>query len=195
MYPGRGSLLLTGQIGNVMKESAQAALSLVKTMAECEGIDVRGLMKNDIHVHVPAGAIPKDGPSAGVSIFTALVSLLTNRHVRSDVAMTGEITLRGLVLPIGGVKEKVLAAQQAGIKTVILPAQNEKDLADVPEETKRTLTFVFASTIDDVLSAALKPETKRKRKKGSCLMPLEHGFGSGISTPMLRGLPGPYFRA
>lgn len=161
MYPGRGGLLLTGQIGNVMKESAQAALSLVKTMAENEDIDVRGLMKNDIHVHVPAGAIPKDGPSAGVSIFTALMSLLANRSVRPDVAMTGEITLRGLVLPIGGVKEKVLAAQQAGIKTVILPAQNEKDLVDVPEDTRCALKFVFAKTVDDVLSAALKPHRKR----------------------------------
>jgi len=163
MYPGRGGLLLTGQIGNVMKESAQAALSLVKTMAEHEDIDVRGLMKNDIHIHVPAGAIPKDGPSAGVSIFTALMSLLTNRTVRPDVAMTGEITLRGLVLPIGGVKEKVLAAQQAGIKTVIMPAQNEKDLVDVPAETRRALKFVFAKTVDDVLLAALKPEKKKRQ--------------------------------
>ena len=162
MYPGRGSLLLTGQIGNVMKESAQAALSLVKTMAENEDIDVRGLVKNDIHIHVPAGAIPKDGPSAGVSIFTSLMSLLINRSVRPDVAMTGEITLRGLVLPIGGVKEKVLAAQQAGIKTVILPAQNEKDLVDVPADTKKHLNFVFVKTVDDVLSAALKPERKSR---------------------------------
>ncbi|MCK5114007.1 MAG: AAA family ATPase, partial [Phycisphaerae bacterium] len=164
MYPGRGGLMLTGQLGNVMSESAQAALSLVKTMAENEGIDVRGLMKNDIHIHVPAGAIPKDGPSAGVSIFTALMSMLIERPVRSDVAMTGEITLRGLVLPIGGVKEKVLAAQQAGIKTVILPAQNEKDLVDVPAETQKALNFVFAKTVDDVLTAALKPEKKRRRK-------------------------------
>lgn len=159
---GKQNLILTGQLGDVMKESAQAALSYVRANAKALGIEESLLKDRDIHVHVPAGATPKDGPSAGVAIVTALVSLLTGRPVRSDVAMTGEITLRGKVLPIGGVKEKTLAARRAGIKTVILPARNEKDLADVPETLSRDLHFVFANTIDDALAAALKSGPRRR---------------------------------
>jgi ATP-dependent Lon protease len=154
-YPGKSGLQLTGQIGDVMKESAQAALSLVRSQTETINPDF-DFAKNDIHIHVPAGAVPKDGPSAGVAMFTALVSLLSRRPVRADVAMTGEITLRGLVMPIGGVKEKVLAAKRAGIKRVILPKRNEKDLVDVPPEAKTGLKFFFADTVDDVIRHALQ---------------------------------------
>jgi ATP-dependent Lon protease len=157
-FPGKGATTLTGQIGNVMKESMQAALSLVRTRAAALGIAPEAFSENDLHVHVPSGAIPKDGPSAGVSMFTALASLFANRRVRSDVAMTGEITLRGLVLPIGGLKEKSLAALRAGIPNVIVPKLNEKDLADVPAEAKEKIHFTLAETVDDVLAAALEPE-------------------------------------
>jgi len=139
-----------------MKESAQAALSLVKSRCQELGIAPDALKDTDIHIHVPAGAVPKDGPSAGVAMFTAIASLFTDRTVRSDVAMTGEITLRGLVLPIGGQKEKTLAAQRAGVKTVIIPKLNEKDLPDVPAEVKEKLEFVLAETVDEVLAAALE---------------------------------------
>jgi ATP-dependent Lon protease len=157
--PGSGRLILTGQLGDVMKESAQAALSLVKARLSLPenrtaGID---LDKSDIHVHVPAGATPKDGPSAGVAMFVALTSLLSGRPVRSDVAMTGEISLRGLVLPIGGVKEKVLAALRAGITTVLLPARNERDLEDIPADARAQVTFVLLQQVDDALQAALEP--------------------------------------
>jgi ATP-dependent Lon protease len=155
--PGRGKLILTGQLGDVMKESAQAALTLVKSRAGEFGIDTAELQKSDIHVHVPAGAIPKDGPSAGVAMFLALTSLLTGRTIRSDTAMTGEISLRGLVLPIGGVKEKVLAAIQAGIATVMLPARNRKDIDDVPEKARNRVRFVWLERVDDVIAAALNP--------------------------------------
>ena len=131
--PGNGQLILTGQLGEVMKESAQAALSLVKTRAEATRPRSFDFEKRDLHVHLPAGAIPKDGPSAGVAMFMALASLLTGRKVRSDIAMTGEISLRGLVLPVGGIKEKTLAALRAGIHTVMLPARNRKDLEEMPE--------------------------------------------------------------
>jgi len=154
--PGKGSLTLTGQLGDVMKESAQAALSYLRSKADHLGIPANFLEKTDIHIHFPAGAIPKDGPSAGVTILTALVSLLSGIRVRSDVAMTGEATLRGLVLPVGGIKEKVLAAHRAGIKRVIMPARNEKDLVDVPEQARKELEFVFATHMDDVLGAALE---------------------------------------
>ena len=157
-YPGKGNILLTGQIGDVMKESAQAALSLVKSRCQDVGISADAFKNTDIHIHVPAGAVPKDGPSAGVAMFTAIASLFSDRPVRSDVAMTGEITLRGLVLPIGGLKEKTLAAQRAGVQTVIIPKLNEKDLPDVPAEVKEKLEFVLAETVDEVLAAAL--ETK-----------------------------------
>jgi ATP-dependent Lon protease len=153
--PGAGKLILTGQLGDVMKESAQAALSLIKVRAQSLGIQPEMLEKSHIHVHVPAGATPKDGPSAGVAMFTALASLLTNRPVRSDVAMTGEISLRGLVLPIGGVKEKVLAALRAGITTVMLPARNQRDLEDIPAEAREKIKFVWLDLVDDALAAAL----------------------------------------
>jgi len=156
--PGAGKLILTGQLGDVMKESAQAALSLVKGRAAKLGIDAVTLEKSDIHVHVPAGATPKDGPSAGVAMFLALTSLLTQRPVRSDTAMTGEISLRGLVLPIGGVKEKVLAAMRAGITRVMLPSRNRKDLEDVPAEAREKLEFVWLETVDDAVSAALEAQ-------------------------------------
>jgi ATP-dependent Lon protease len=153
---GKGSLTLTGQLGDVMKESAQAALSYLRSKAEGLGIPLNFLERTDLHIHFPAGAIPKDGPSAGVTILTALVSLLTGIRVRSDVAMTGEVTLRGLVLPVGGIKEKVLAAHRAGIKRVILPARNEKDLVDVPEQARKEMGFVFATHMDEVLAAAME---------------------------------------
>jgi ATP-dependent Lon protease len=155
--PGSGKLILTGQLGDVMKESAQAALSLAKARASSLGVDPGLFEKSDIHVHVPAGAIPKDGPSAGVAMFIALASLLTGRTVRSDTAMTGEISLRGLVLPIGGVKNKVLAAVRAGITTVMLPERNKKDFEDVPEAARDAVRFVWLSTVDDAVEAALEP--------------------------------------
>ncbi len=155
-YPGKGNVTLTGQIGNVMKESAQAALSLVRSRDGEIGVKPEDFRDMDIHVHVPAGAVPKDGPSAGVAMFTALASLFSNTPVRSDVAMTGEITLRGLVLPIGGLKEKSLAALRAGISTVIIPKLNEKDLVDVPEEAKQKIKFVPVESVDEVLRIALE---------------------------------------
>jgi len=153
--PGRGELILTGQLGDVMKESARAAISLVKTNAVGLGIDPAVFETSDVHIHVPAGAIPKDGPSAGVALTTALVSLLAGKPVKKDLAMTGEISLRGLVLPVGGIKEKVLAARRAGIRTVCLPARNEKDYEDIPEDTRKALRFVWISDIDQVLREAL----------------------------------------
>jgi ATP-dependent Lon protease len=157
LVPGSGRLILTGQLGEVMKESAQAALSLVKSKYRTLGLDPAIFEKNDIHVHVPAGAIPKDGPSAGVAMFIALASLLTGRSVRADTAMTGEISLRGLVLPVGGIKEKVLAALHAGVKRVMLPARNRKDWDDIPEEARKALEFVWLDWVDDALAAAVEP--------------------------------------
>jgi ATP-dependent Lon protease len=150
-------LILTGMLGDVMRESAQAAVSYVRSNAERLGIPPRVFEGQTIHVHVPAGAIPKDGPSAGVTMVTAIASLVTGRPVRSDVAMTGEITLRGKVLPVGGIKEKVLAAHRHGIATVILPRRNERDLEDVPPELARAIEFVFADTAEEVLARALAP--------------------------------------
>jgi ATP-dependent Lon protease len=155
--PGKGRLILTGQLGDVMKESAQAALSLLKVRGGLLGIEQSVFDTSDIHLHVPAGAIPKDGPSAGVAMFIALASLFTGRTVRSDIAMTGEISLRGLVLPIGGVKNKVLAAVRAGIKTVMLPERNRRDFEDIPEAAREAVKFVWMSTVDDALAAALSP--------------------------------------
>ena len=152
---GKGKLTLTGQLGDVMKESATAALTYVRAHAVDLGIDSEFNSNSDIHVHVPAGAIPKDGPSAGVSMVTSLVSLLRNIPVKQKVAMTGEITLRGNVLPIGGVKEKVTAAHRAGIKEIILPDLNRKDLEDVPTHVAKDLTFHFAKEIGDVLNVAV----------------------------------------
>jgi ATP-dependent Lon protease len=153
---GKGKLMLTGQLGDVMKESATAALSYVRANAERFGISRTFVDGSDIHIHVPAGAMPKDGPSAGVTMLSALVSLLTGVRVRHDVAMTGEITLRGRVLPIGGLKEKVLAAHRAGIKRVIVPERNRADLEEVPDEIKKSLEFVFVSKMDEVIEAALE---------------------------------------
>jgi ATP-dependent Lon protease len=164
-YAGKGLLTLTGQIGDVMKESVQAAFSLVKSRMEGLPITPAQLAKTDIHVHVPAGAIPKDGPSAGVAMFTALTSLLMKRPVRADVAMTGEITLRGLVLPIGGIKEKVLAAKRAGIQAVILPERNRKDLVDLPPDARKELKFHFVRNVDDVLETALVKAKRSKRAR------------------------------
>ena len=155
-YPGKGNVTLTGHIGEVMKESVQAALSLVRSRDGQLGTNAEDFRRIDIHVHVPAGAVPKDGPSAGIAMFTALASLFSNRPVRPDVAMTGEITLRGLVLPIGGLKEKSLAAMRAGISTVIIPKLNEKHLVDVPEEAKQKLKFIPVESVDEVLAAALE---------------------------------------
>jgi ATP-dependent Lon protease len=155
--PGGGGFILTGQLGEVMRESAQAALSIVKNRAIALGIDPARFAKLDIHIHVPAGATPKDGPSAGVAMFMALASLLTNRNVRNDTAMTGEISLRGLVLPVGGVKEKVIAARRAGIERVMLPARNRRDLDDIPEETRRHMEFIWLERVEDALAAGLEP--------------------------------------
>ena len=155
-YPGKGNITLTGHIGEVMKESVQAALSLLRSRDGQLGVNSEDFRKTDIHVHVPAGAVPKDGPSAGIAMFTALASLFSNKPVRPDVAMTGEITLRGLVLPIGGLKEKSLAAMRAGIYTVIIPKLNEKDLVDVPEEVKQKIKFVPVENVDEVLAVALE---------------------------------------
>ena len=158
---GGGKLILTGQLGDVMKESAQAALTLVKARAPELRIPAAMFDGVDVHLHVPAGAIPKDGPSAGIAMFIALVSLFTDRPVRPEVAMTGEISLRGLVLPVGGIKEKVLAAQRAGIGTVLLPARNRKDLRDVPESARNALRFVWLETVDDAVRAALAEPARR----------------------------------
>ncbi|WP_262032338.1 endopeptidase La [Microvirga sp. Mcv34] len=159
--PGKGGLILTGQLGDVMRESAQTALSLVKSKAATLGIQPKVFERSDIHIHVPAGATPKDGPSAGVAMFTALVSLLSDRTVRSDTAMTGEISLRGLVLPVGGIKEKVTAAARAGVTRVMLPARNRRDFEDIPEEARARLEFVWLERVDDALQAALEGEPLR----------------------------------
>jgi ATP-dependent Lon protease len=153
---GRGSLILTGQLGDVMRESAQAAMTLVKSQAIQLGIDPSVFERSDIHVHVPAGATPKDGPSAGVAMFTALASLLTNRTVRKDTAMTGEISLRGLVLPVGGIKEKVVAAAAAGLTRVMLPARNRRDFDDIPQGAREKLDFIWLERVDDAIAAALE---------------------------------------
>ena len=152
---GTGSLTLTGQLGDVMKESARAALSWLRTHAREYGIDPDFFKAAEMHIHVPSGAIPKDGPSAGVTMAAAMASELTGRPVRGDIAMTGEITLSGRVLPVGGLKEKVLAAHRAGIKTFVLPKKNEKDLTDVPPAVLRQLRFVFAGDMAEVLRVAL----------------------------------------
>jgi ATP-dependent Lon protease len=162
---GRKGLTLTGQLGDVMKESATAALSFVRSNASKLGIDDDFFNSHDLHIHVPAGAIPKDGPSAGVTMLSALTSLLTDTRIRKDLAMTGEITLRGQVLPVGGIKEKVLAAHRAGIKTVILPALNRKDLEDIPKKVEKDIRFHFAEKMQDVLKRALENKKPRGAKK------------------------------
>ncbi|UCG78314.1 MAG: endopeptidase La [Nitrospirota bacterium] len=160
LMKGRGNLTLTGQLGDVMKESAQAALSFIRSKARDLGIKDDMFSKHDIHIHVPAGAIPKDGPSAGITMATSIASILTGRPVNKNVAMTGEVTLRGRVLPIGGLKEKTLAAKRMGINTVILPKRNGKDIEDLPKYIKKQMQFVFVETMDEVLKAALKPKKK-----------------------------------
>jgi ATP-dependent Lon protease len=162
---GKGNMQITGQVGDVMQESGQAALSYLRTQAKLLGVDVTRFEKLDIHVHVPEGAIPKDGPSAGITIATALISAFTGRKVKRDVAMTGEITLRGRVLPVGGIKEKVLAAHRAGFKTVIIPKKNDKDLVDVPKSAKRDLKMVLVERMDEVIDAALSPDPLLKVKR------------------------------
>jgi ATP-dependent Lon protease len=170
--PGKGQLTLTGQLGAVMKESAQTAMSFVRSRCVDYGVDASFYEKQDIHIHVPAGAIPKDGPSAGITMFVALASLLTRRKVRHDVAMTGEITLRGMVLPVGGVKEKILAAHRAGITKVVLPKRNEKDLVEVPEEIRADLDITFVQRMDEVLSHVLE---ERPDAATSDAVPDPHG--------------------
>ncbi len=155
LFPGKGKVSSTGKLGDVMKESIQAAEYFIKSRASVLGISSDSLSKNDIHVHIPEGATPKDGPSAGIAMVTSIVSALTGNPVRRDVAMTGELTLRGRVLPIGGLKEKLLAAVRAGIKTAIIPKDNVKDLADVPENVKNSLTIIPVQMIDEVLIKAL----------------------------------------
>jgi ATP-dependent Lon protease len=155
--PGKGNLLLTGQLGEVMQESAQAALSYTRSRSEDLDIKSDAFESTDIHVHLPEGAIPKDGPSAGITIATTLISAFTGRAVRHDVAMTGEITLRGRVLPVGGLKEKMMAAYRADLKTVIIPKRNKKDLADIPQRVQRSLNIILAERMDEVLATALLP--------------------------------------
>jgi ATP-dependent Lon protease len=162
---GKGQLTLTGQLGDVMKESAQAAVSYARSRAEHWGIPANFYEHCDVHIHVPAGAIPKDGPSAGVTMATALVSSLTKIPVRKDVAMTGEITLQGRVLPIGGLKEKSLAALRAKIATLVVPAKNRKDLEEIPAYVRRKLNYVFAENMDEILNVALVKGKKDKKSK------------------------------
>ena len=155
--PGEPGLTLTGQLGDVMKESAEIAMSYIRANSDTLGVGADALEQRRFHVHVPAGAVPKDGPSAGVTMTTALVSRLTGRPVRADVGMTGEVTLQGRVLPIGGLKQKVLAAQRAGLTTVVLPARNGPDLEDVPESVREQMTFHLAEDVTQVLDWALEP--------------------------------------
>ncbi|HSX58033.1 MAG TPA: S16 family serine protease, partial [Candidatus Saccharimonadales bacterium] len=171
LMPGKGNLILTGHLGDVMKESAQAALSLVRSKLPEMGLKENIASKFDIHLHVPSGAIPKDGPSAGTAMATSLMSAVAKISSRSDVAMTGEITLLGRVLEIGGVKEKVLAAHRAGIKTVILPKRNAKDLEEIPSKTKADLRFVFVEHIDEVFKVALKPYPTKIKPTAETLTP------------------------
>ena len=159
---GPGGLVLTGQLGDVMKESARIALTYVHSHASELGLEEDAFENTSFHVHVPAGAIPKDGPSAGVAMATSLASLLSQRTVRADVAMTGEISLRGVVLPVGGIKEKCVAAARAGIRTVILPARNRRDLDEIPESVRNRLEFVWAEKIDDVLARALEGQPQQR---------------------------------
>ena len=159
LLPGGHDLTLTGQLGDVMQESARAARSYLWSHAESMGLDISRFKRNGVHIHVPSGAIPKDGPSAGITMATALASSYVGKPVRSDTAMTGEISLSGLVLPVGGIKEKVLAAHRAGIKRIILPKANEKDLKDVPQEVREDLTFILVERIEEVLPAAFNHDS------------------------------------
>jgi ATP-dependent Lon protease len=163
-YPGKGRLTVTGQLGDVMQESAQAALSWVRAHAAQLGLEPDWFREHDVHLHVPAGAVPKDGPSAGITMATAIASLVRQEPVSEDVGMTGEITLTGQVLPIGGIREKSLAAQRAGLKRVIMPRENEPDLAELPAETKRELEFVLVDSIDEVFAAAFNGKGSARAK-------------------------------
>jgi ATP-dependent Lon protease len=182
VVPGKGRLTLTGKLGEVMQESAQAALTYARMRAPDLGIAPTFFEKNDVHIHVPAGAIPKDGPSAGVTMATALVSAITRRPVHKGVAMTGEITLRGKVLPVGAIRDKVLAAHRGGIKKVVIPRDNERDLQEITQEVRESLEFVLASHVDDVLNVALHSE---KRKEVSKLVAAE-AAGSAAARQEMR---------
>jgi ATP-dependent Lon protease len=180
--PGKGGLVLTGQLGDVMKESAQAAITLVKSNLDHLGVAPEYFEKHDVHIHVPAGAIPKDGPSAGVALYTSLVSLVTGRTVGSTLAMTGEISLRGLVLPVGGIKEKILAARHAGIEKVLLPARNRKDFEEIPEDVRADLEFVWMENVNQVLCEALGLEQacrEARRDGGSSPERISASAGEG----------------
>jgi ATP-dependent Lon protease len=165
LMPGKGQMTLTGQLGEIMQESVQAALSYTRAHAKEYGIKSNSFESFDIHLHIPEGAVPKDGPSAGITMATALISAFSEYKIRHDVAMTGEITLRGKVLPIGGLKEKLIAAHRAGVKTVIIPAQNKKDLVDIPKRIRREMNIIFASQMDEVLKHALIMTKKGRSKK------------------------------
>lgn len=177
--PGNKGFLVTGQLGDVMRESAQAAFSYVRSKSQELGIDPEVIEKSDVHLHIPEGATRKDGPSAGVTMATALVSLFTNRRVKDNIAMTGEITLRGRVLPVGGIKEKALAAHRAGLDTVILPCRNERDLEELPDEIRKDMTFILAERVEEVWDAALEPKAalrdmNRRERELSVSHTLEH---------------------
>jgi ATP-dependent Lon protease len=180
--PGSGRLTVTGQLGDVMRESVDAAYSYVRSRAHNIGIPDSAFKEFDIHVHLPAGAIPKDGPSAGITLTLAIASALSQRPVRRDLAMTGEVTLRGKVLEIGGVKEKVLAAYRAGLRTLIMPASNEKDLRDVPDEVKKQVAFTFVQQMDEVLRIALLPAVSDDVPPDDGQRP---GIASAAETPAI----------
>jgi ATP-dependent Lon protease len=194
VVPGKGKLTHTGQLGDVMTESIQAAMTVVRSRAKMLGVDEDFHQKYDVHVHVPEGATPKDGPSAGVGMCTALVSALTNVPVKSDVAMTGEITLRGEVLPIGGLKEKLLAAHRGGVSTVLIPQENEKDLAEIPKNIKDKLAIVPVKWIDQVLEIALQhmpvPESETGGKKIEPAKPAGRATRRSRPTALIAGAPG-----
>jgi ATP-dependent Lon protease len=164
IMPGEGGFVLTGQLGDVMKESGRAALSYAKAHWDHLGIPEESLKGREVHIHVPAGAIPKDGPSAGITMATALISALSGRKVRHDLAMTGELTLTGRVLPIGGIKEKVLGAVRAGIKEIILPMENEADIEDIPEDVQGEMTFHLVETLDEVIAVALRTDSDKAKR-------------------------------
>jgi ATP-dependent Lon protease len=180
ILPGTGKTILTGKLGDVMQESAQAALTIVRSKSDALGIEKNFYKDTDIHVHVPEGAIPKDGPSAGIAMVTSIASAFTKRPVRGDLAMTGEITLRGRVLPIGGLKEKLLAAHRGGIKTVIIPRGNEKDLVDIPSNVLKDLQIKLVDRIDEVLEASFvpRPDSDVPLEKNEVLLPIEKPIGT-----------------
>jgi ATP-dependent Lon protease len=188
---GKGQLTLTGQLGDVMKESAQAALSYVRSRERTLGIDPDVFTTQDLHIHVPAGAIPKDGPSAGITMAIAIASTLSQIPVRRDLAMTGEITLRGRVLPIGGLKEKILAAKRAKLTTVILPKRNKKDLDEIPKHILKDIHLVFADTMDDVMKVALRRTSNSARPTGKPRNPQPHSkkHAVPVKAGQTRSLP------